>query len=31
MTDAFTTFNDMALVCVDCYQEAKARHSLPSD
>lgn len=31
MTDAFRTFNDMALVCIDCYKEAKARHSLPSN
>lgn len=31
MTDAFLTFNEMALVCIDCYIEAKARHSLPSN
>jgi hypothetical protein len=31
MTDAFRAFNDMALVCIDCYKEAKARHSLPSN
>lgn len=31
MTDAFRAFNDMALVCIDCYREAKARHALSSD
>jgi hypothetical protein len=30
MTDAFKAFNDMALVCTECYKEARARHSLPS-
>jgi len=29
MTDAFKSFNDMALVCIDCYEDAKKRHSLP--
>lgn len=29
MTDAFRAFNGMALVCVVCYGEAKARH-IPS-
>jgi hypothetical protein len=31
MTDVFRTFNDMALVCIDCYKDAKERHSLPSN
>ena len=31
MTDAFRAFNDMALVCVDCYADAKVRHCLPSN
>lgn len=31
MTDAFKAFNDMALVCVDCYEDAKVRHALPSN
>ena len=30
MTDVFKAFNDMALVCIDCYEDAKVRHSLPS-
>lgn len=29
MTDSFREFNGMTLVCVACYAEAKARHSLP--
>ena len=29
MTEAFRTFNDYALVCVVCYGDIKARHSLP--
>ena len=28
MTDAFREFNGMVIVCVVCYAEAKARHSL---
>ncbi|RYG97614.1 MAG: hypothetical protein EON58_09330 [Alphaproteobacteria bacterium] len=28
MTDAFREFNGMAIVCVVCYAEAKARHSI---
>lgn len=28
MTDAFREFNSMSIVCVVCYNEAKARHSL---
>ena len=28
MTDAFRRFNGMSVVCVVCYAEAKARHSL---
>jgi hypothetical protein len=31
MTDAFKKFNDMALVCIDCYMDAKVRHFLPSN
>jgi hypothetical protein len=31
MTDVFRSFNDMALVCVDCYDDAKKRHSLPTN
>lgn len=31
MTDAFKAFNDMAVVCVDCYEDAKERHCLPSN
>ena len=27
MTDAFREFNSMAIVCVVCYGEAKARHT----
>jgi hypothetical protein len=27
MTDAFREFNDMAIVCVVCYGEAKFRHA----
>lgn len=30
MTDAFLEFNDMKVVCVDCYADAKLRHSLPT-
>ena len=29
MTEAFRKFNDMSLVCVACYAEAKVSHSLP--
>ncbi|WP_426344359.1 hypothetical protein ACN9MU_07295 [Pseudoduganella sp. R-32] len=28
MTDAFKKFNEMAIVCVVCYEEAKARHTI---
>ena len=28
MTDEFKEFNDMAIVCVVCYGEAKARHAI---
>ena len=28
MTDAFREFNGMAIVCVVCYNEAKARHTV---
>ena len=28
MTDAFKEFNDMAIVCVVCYGEAKSRHTI---
>lgn len=28
MTEAFREFNDMAIVCVACYAEAKSRHTL---
>jgi hypothetical protein len=28
MTDTFREFNSMVIVCVVCYAEAKARHSL---
>lgn len=28
MTDEFKEFNDMAIVCVICYGEAKARHTI---
>lgn len=31
MTDAFNEFNNMALVCIDCYEDAKVRHSMPSN
>jgi len=29
MTEAFRAFNGMSVVCVVCYDEAKARHALP--
>ncbi|OYU25293.1 MAG: hypothetical protein CFE41_22135 [Burkholderiales bacterium PBB2] len=29
MTEAFRRFNRMSIVCVDCYAEAKVRHSSP--
>ncbi len=29
MTEAFREFNGMAIVCVVCYGEAKARHAVP--
>lgn len=28
MTDAFKAFNDMAIVCVQCYAEAVDRHTI---
>jgi hypothetical protein len=28
MNEAFKRFNDMTIVCVVCYREAKARHSI---
>ena len=28
MTDAFKAFNDMAIVCVVCYDEIKSRHTI---
>ena len=28
MTEAFRAFNGMTLVCVDCYADAKAKHSI---
>lgn len=28
MTEAFMVFNDMAIVCVQCYVEAVARHTV---
>lgn len=31
MTDAFREFNGMAIVCVVCYAEAKARHAVSAD
>jgi hypothetical protein len=31
MTDAFLAFNGMSVVCVACYAEAKAHHSLPAN
>ena len=31
MTDVFKEFNGMESVCIDCYKEAKARHSFPSN
>jgi hypothetical protein len=30
MTDAFVDFNNFAVVCVDCYQRLKSRHSRES-
>jgi len=30
MTDVFLAFNDMAVVCVACYAQIKARHSTRS-
>lgn len=29
MTESFLEFNGMAIVCIDCYGEAKSRHSGP--
>jgi hypothetical protein len=29
MTDAFRAFNDMVMVCSNCYTEAKALHTCP--
>ena len=31
MTDAFRLFNGMSVVCVDCYVEAQAHHSLTTN
>ena len=31
MTEVFREFTGMSVVCIDCYAEAKARHSLPSN
>ncbi|NJC28708.1 hypothetical protein GGR79_000175 [Xanthomonas arboricola] len=31
MTDAFREFNGMAIVCVVCYGEIKARHTIPAE
>ena len=31
MTDEFRRFNDMRIVCVVCYGEAKSRHTTPAD
>jgi hypothetical protein len=31
LTDCFREFNDLSVVCVACYAEAKARHSLPGN
>jgi hypothetical protein len=31
MTNAFKAFNDMAIVCVVCYREAKARHAMSAN
>lgn len=28
MTEAFREFNDLAIVCVQCYAEAVARHTI---
>ena len=28
MTEAFQDFNDLAIVCVDCYAAAKRRHTM---
>lgn len=28
MTDEFREFNGVAIVCIDCYQEAKVRHAV---
>ena len=30
-TEAFRKFNRMAIVCVVCYQDLKARHSRPAE
>jgi len=30
MTEAFRKFNDMAIVCVSCYVDAKSRHAIPA-
>ena len=30
MTDAFREFNGMAIVCIVCYADAKARHTIPA-
>jgi len=29
MTEAFKEFNGMAIVCVVCYEDAKAHHTIP--
>lgn len=31
MTEAFREFNSMAIVCITCYNEAKARHAIPAN
>ncbi|WP_206602106.1 hypothetical protein [Roseateles puraquae] len=31
MTDAFRAFNGVAIVCIVCYREAKARHTAPAN
>lgn len=31
MTDAFREFNDMAIVCIVCYAEAKECHTVPAN
>jgi len=31
MTEAFRKFNDMAIVCIACYTDARSRHTLPAN